>query len=208
MLVIGRALMGLPTLCIFDEPSIGMSPLLIEQSFHVMSQLRDEGITVLLIEQNVHKSLEIADRGYVLENGRIVLEGDKTELESSELLGRAYLEAGQPQQAIETVQPLARNVGSDLGPNAALLQATAHEAAENPAQAEAIYLRIGDDARFLFQRQNGIENAARIRLQSNNPAGAAELYERLVEMTPEESAERQVFEMRAGEARALAAAAQ
>ncbi|HUG07919.1 MAG TPA: ABC transporter ATP-binding protein [Acidimicrobiia bacterium] len=91
MLVIGRALMGLPTLCIFDEPSIGMSPLLIEQSFHVMSQLRDEGITVLLIEQNVHKSLEIADRGYVLENGRVVLEGDTTELESSELLGRAYL---------------------------------------------------------------------------------------------------------------------
>lgn len=91
MLVIGRALMALPTLCIFDEPSIGMSPLLIEQSFHVMSQLRDEGITVLLIEQNVHKSLEIADRGYVLENGRVVLEGDRAELKSSELLGRAYL---------------------------------------------------------------------------------------------------------------------
>lgn len=91
MLVIGRALMSLPTLCIFDEPSIGMSPVLIEQSFHVISQLRDEGITVLLIEQNVRKSLEIADRGYVLENGRIVLEGDRAELESSELVGRAYL---------------------------------------------------------------------------------------------------------------------
>lgn len=91
MLVIGRALMALPTLCIFDEPSIGMSPVLIEQSFHVMSQLRDEGITVLLIEQNVRKSLEIADRGYVLENGRVVLEGDATELGSSQFLGRAYL---------------------------------------------------------------------------------------------------------------------
>lgn len=91
MLVMGRALMALPTLCIFDEPSVGMSPVLIEQSFHVMSQLRDEGITVLLIEQNVHKSLEIADRGYVLANGRVVLEGDRLELESSELLGRAYL---------------------------------------------------------------------------------------------------------------------
>jgi branched-chain amino acid transport system ATP-binding protein len=91
MLVMGRALMALPTLCIFDEPSVGMSPVLIEQSFHVMSQLRDEGITLLLIEQNVHKSLEIADRGYVLANGRIVLEGDRLELESSELLGRAYL---------------------------------------------------------------------------------------------------------------------
>jgi branched-chain amino acid transport system ATP-binding protein len=91
MLVIGRALMALPTLCIFDEPSIGMSPLLIEQSFQVISQLRDEGITVLLIEQNVRKSLEIADRGYVLENGRVVLEGDRVELQTSELVGRAYL---------------------------------------------------------------------------------------------------------------------
>lgn len=91
MLVLGRALMSLPTLCIFDESSIGMSPLLVEQSFHVMSQLRDEGITVMLIEQNVTKTLEIADRGYVLENGRVVLEGTREELRSSELVGQAYL---------------------------------------------------------------------------------------------------------------------
>lgn len=91
MLVIGRALMALPTLCIFDEPSTGMSPVLVEQSFHVIEQLRDEGITVLLIEQNVKKSLEIADRGYVLENGRVVLEGDRQELAASELMERAYL---------------------------------------------------------------------------------------------------------------------
>lgn len=91
MLVIGRALMALPTLCIFDEPSTGMSPVLVEQSFHVIEQLRDEGITVLLIEQNVKKSLEIADRGYVLESGRVVLEGDRQELASSALMGRAYL---------------------------------------------------------------------------------------------------------------------
>jgi branched-chain amino acid transport system ATP-binding protein len=91
MLVIGRALMALPTLCIFDEPSIGMSPVLVEQSFHVISQLRDEGITVLLIEQNVRKSLEIADRGYVLGNGRVVLEGNRDELQSSEIVGQAYL---------------------------------------------------------------------------------------------------------------------
>lgn len=91
MLVIGRALMALPTLCIFDEPSIGMAPVLVEESFHVINQLREEGITVLLIEQNVKKSLEIADRGYVLENGRVVLEGDREELNASELIGRAYL---------------------------------------------------------------------------------------------------------------------
>jgi branched-chain amino acid transport system ATP-binding protein len=68
-----------------------MSPVLVEQSFHVISQLRDEGITVLLIEQNVRKSLEIADRGYVLGNGRVVLEGNRDELQSSETVGQAYL---------------------------------------------------------------------------------------------------------------------
>lgn len=91
MLVIGRALMALPTLCIFDEPSIGMSPVLVEEAFHVISQLREEGITVLLVEQNVRRSLEIADRGYVLENGRVVLEGSSEELLSSDLVGKAYL---------------------------------------------------------------------------------------------------------------------
>ncbi len=90
MLVIGRALMGLPTLCIFDEPSIGMSPVLVAEAFHVIRQLRDEGITVLLIEQNVQKSLAIADRAYVLANGRVVLEGDADALES-DLLDKAYL---------------------------------------------------------------------------------------------------------------------
>jgi len=91
MLVIGRALMALPTLCIFDEPSIGMSPLLVDQAFHVIRQLRDEGITVLLIEQNVHKSLEIADRAYVLENGRVVLQGQPDELLGGGLIDKAYL---------------------------------------------------------------------------------------------------------------------
>jgi branched-chain amino acid transport system ATP-binding protein len=66
---------------------------LVEQSFHVINQLRDEGITVLLIEQNVKKSLEIADRAYVLENGRVVLEGDRDELQTSDLVRRAYLGA-------------------------------------------------------------------------------------------------------------------
>lgn len=90
MLVIGRALMALPTLCIFDEPSIGMAPKLIEQSFHVIGQLRDEGITVLLVEQNVTKSLEIADRVYVLQNGRVVRAGEASAVES-DLLDKAYL---------------------------------------------------------------------------------------------------------------------
>ncbi len=91
MLVIGRALMARPTMCIFDEPSIGLSPKLVEESFHVIDQLRDEGITVLLIEQNVPKTLEIADRVYVLERGRVVLEGGREEVLNEELIGKAYL---------------------------------------------------------------------------------------------------------------------
>jgi len=91
MLAIGRALMARPTLCAFDEPSIGLSPLLVDEFFRVIHQIREEGITVLLIEQNVHKSLEIADRAYVLENGRIVLEGNRQELLQEELVRKAYL---------------------------------------------------------------------------------------------------------------------
>lgn len=90
MLVIGRALMALPTMCIFDEPSIGMSPVLVAEAFHVIHQLQDEGITVLLIEQNVQRSLDIADRAYVLANGRVVIEGDAGTLES-DVLDKAYL---------------------------------------------------------------------------------------------------------------------
>lgn len=91
MLAIGRALMSRPTMCVFDEPSIGLSPLLVLEFFRTIKQLREEGITVLLIEQNVHHSLEIADRGYVLESGRIVLEGKSDELLENELVKKAYL---------------------------------------------------------------------------------------------------------------------
>jgi len=91
MLAIGRALMARPTLCAFDEPSIGLSPLLVDEFFHIIKQIREEGITVLLVEQNIHKSLEIADRAYVLENGRIALEGDSADLLEDERIRRAYL---------------------------------------------------------------------------------------------------------------------
>ena len=91
MLAIGRALMSRPTMCVFDEPSIGLSPLLVSEFFSTIKQLREEGITVLLIEQNVHKSLEIADRGYVLESGRIVLEGESQALLDNAQVKQAYL---------------------------------------------------------------------------------------------------------------------
>jgi branched-chain amino acid transport system ATP-binding protein len=91
MLAISRALMSRPSLCVFDEPSIGLAPLLVLEFFRIIQRLRDDGITVLLIEQNVKQSLEIADRGYVLENGRITMEGSSRELLESELIRKAYL---------------------------------------------------------------------------------------------------------------------
>jgi branched-chain amino acid transport system ATP-binding protein len=91
MLAIGRALMSKPTLCIFDEPSYGLAPLLVKEMFRIIQNLREQGITILLIEQNVHRALEIADRAYVLENGRISLQGDCDELLQSDHVRKAYL---------------------------------------------------------------------------------------------------------------------
>jgi predicted negative regulator of RcsB-dependent stress response len=121
------------------------------------------------------------------------------------MLGSAYLEAGQVQQAQDAVQPLARNLRSGLGMNAALLLAGAHETAQEPHRAEEIYLRMASDARFLFQRQDALDNAARIRLQRGDAAGAAELYQRLLDITPASNTERPIFELRLGEAQTLAA---
>ena len=85
MLAIGRGLMSKPKLCLLDEPSYGLAPLLVTEIFRIIRRLHEQGITVLLIEQNVRQSLEIADRAYVLENGRIALEGN----------GRGLLEIGR-----------------------------------------------------------------------------------------------------------------
>ena len=91
MLAIGRALMSKPRLCLFDEPSYGLAPLLVIEIFRVIQGLRDQGITILLIEQNVRRALEIADRAYVLENGRICMEGACTEILESDHVRQAYL---------------------------------------------------------------------------------------------------------------------
>ena len=91
MLAIGRALMSKPTLCIFDEPSYGLAPLLVREMFQIIKNLREQGITILLIEQNVRYTLAIADRAYVLENGRLCLQGDCAELLQSDHVRKAYL---------------------------------------------------------------------------------------------------------------------
>ena len=91
MLAIGRGLMAEPVLLILDEPSLGLSPLLVEEMFALIRRLRDEGLSVLLVEQNVGQSLEIADRAYVLENGSVRFSGLPQELLGSDELRRAYL---------------------------------------------------------------------------------------------------------------------
>jgi len=91
MVAIGRGIMSRPKLCIFDEPSYGLAPLLVLEIFRVIKSLREHGITVLTVEQNVKQSLEMADRAYVLENGRIVLEGESRDLLKNDYVRKAYL---------------------------------------------------------------------------------------------------------------------
>jgi len=91
MLAIGRGLMSEPRLLILDEPSLGLSPLLVEEMFALIKRLNDEGLTILLVEQNVGQSLEVAGRAFVLENGAIVFSGTPGALLANDDLKRAYL---------------------------------------------------------------------------------------------------------------------
>jgi branched-chain amino acid transport system ATP-binding protein len=91
MLAIGRGLMAEPRLLILDEPSLGLSPLLVEEVFALIGRLNREGLSILLVEQNVGQSLEIAHRAYVLENGAVVFHGTPAELLANSELKRAYL---------------------------------------------------------------------------------------------------------------------
>ena len=91
MLAIGRALMARPSLIMLDEPSMGLAPLIVKDIFHIIVKIRDEGNTVLLVEQNARSALKIANRGYVLETGRIILEGAAEDLLANREIQRAYL---------------------------------------------------------------------------------------------------------------------
>jgi branched-chain amino acid transport system ATP-binding protein len=91
MLAIGRGLMAEPRLLILDEPSLGLSPLLVEEMFALIERLHGEGLAILLVEQNVVQSLAVAGRAYVMENGRIVLAGDAANLREDPALKKAYL---------------------------------------------------------------------------------------------------------------------
>ena len=91
MLAIGRALMCNPKMLLLDEPSMGLSPLLVNEIFNIIRNVNQSGVTVLLVEQNAKKALEIANRAYVLETGTIAMEGDADELANDEKVRKAYL---------------------------------------------------------------------------------------------------------------------
>ena len=93
MLAIGRALMARPRLILFDEPSLGLAPTVVETTFEIIADIRRRGTTVLMVEQNAYLALRMADRGYVMETGRIVLAGPAAELLADDHVRRAYLGA-------------------------------------------------------------------------------------------------------------------
>jgi len=93
MLAIGRALMSRPRLLLMDEPTLGLAPLIIAQIFEIIETIRAAGVTVFLVEQNAHRALQLADRGYVLENGRVVLQDTGANLLRNDAVRAAYLGA-------------------------------------------------------------------------------------------------------------------
>lgn len=91
MLAMGRALMSKPKLMLLDEPSMGLSPIYVNEIFDIIQKINQDGVTVLLVEQNANKALSIANRAYVLETGSVVLEGDAHELMENPQVKAAYL---------------------------------------------------------------------------------------------------------------------
>jgi branched-chain amino acid transport system ATP-binding protein len=91
MVAMGRGLMSRPRLCIIDEPSSGLAPIVVDDIFKIIQGLRHQGMAIFLIEQNVQYALEIADRAYVLENGRVTLAGESKQLLEEEQIRKAYL---------------------------------------------------------------------------------------------------------------------
>ena len=91
MLKIGRGLMAKPKLIMVDEPSIGLAPLIVEEVYETLAKLRDAGLTILLTEQNALRALQLANRGYVLQDGRVVIEDTAVNLMKNNLVKKAYL---------------------------------------------------------------------------------------------------------------------
>lgn len=128
--------------------------------------------------------------------------GTSSGVEGRLLLAQEYLAGGQPQKAIETLDPIDDDLGKPTAVNASLLEAAAYETAQEPHRAEEIFLRVGENAPYLFQKQDALDNVGRLRMARGDAAGAAEIYQRLFDATPENNPTRQVWQLRLAEARA------
>ncbi|OLO37911.1 ABC transporter ATP-binding protein [Alkalihalophilus pseudofirmus] len=91
MLAIGRSLMGKPKVLLLDEPSLGIAPILVREIFKIIKEINNEGTAILLVEQNAHMAMEISDYSYILENGRVALEGESKELKTNDEVRKLYL---------------------------------------------------------------------------------------------------------------------
>jgi branched-chain amino acid transport system ATP-binding protein len=100
MLSVGRGLMARPKLLMLDEPSLGLAPIIVQQLFGVIREIRKRGMTILLVEQNAHMALSVADRGYVLETGHLIVEGSPDQLLDNEEVRAAYLGGTQPVEPV------------------------------------------------------------------------------------------------------------
>ena len=114
MLAIARGLMSAPRLLLLDEPSLGLSPLLVDGVFRLIQALRAQGLTILLAEQNARAALAIADRGAVVENGRLTLEGPAADLLASPTIAERYLGVGTAHRGTDAENPLAANLQACL----------------------------------------------------------------------------------------------
>jgi branched-chain amino acid transport system ATP-binding protein len=109
MLAIGRALMAKPKLILMDEPSMGLSPLLVKEVFRIIKRLnRELGISILLVEQNANMALHVADDGYIMENGKIVLDGTAEELMENEDVKEFYLGGGGERRSFKDIKSYKR----------------------------------------------------------------------------------------------------
>ncbi|MBX6364348.1 MAG: tetratricopeptide repeat protein [Gemmatimonadetes bacterium] len=131
-------------------------------------------------------------------------DGTQAEAEARVLLARTALEQGKPQDAAKVAQPLAQDLDAPLGATGAFLLAASYEAQNDLKQSESTYLRIADKAPFEFQRRQALDAAATLRMQHGDAAGAAELYQKLLAMTPDSVPEHSIVEMRLAEAQAAA----
>jgi predicted negative regulator of RcsB-dependent stress response len=153
--------------------------------------------------QSGNTQLAISDLQKYLDN----FGGTEAAAEARLMLAQQYLVAGQPSNAVTVLEKLGGNPKTAEGAQAAFLLAEAYEAAKSSDNAERVYLRIASEAPFLYMKQEALDNAARLRMASGNATGAIELYQRLIDLTPETAPERDVYQLRLGEAQAAAGVA-